>query len=333
MSVGHDGKSYVELIDARIRERIAQECALEVLREVMVHGCINDLNEVQAKYGIVLDSTTSRGLLYDMVEVSSLENLQWLVTHLVDINVINGCGETVLMLKIINGRREHTNWSEAEKALKEAITKLLALGTDCRIANNAGNTALHLLVDRYYYWNHNIIHELIGMLIDHGADCRAANNAGNTALHLLVDNHYFYHDTAQEPIRLLVSHGADLNAKNADGKTVLKFACNERMADFILRQPECKPAHRKLNRAVIINKNNFRSDYIFRWCQQSGAIKAAMSRIEEAALDSFIQLPHPKSSASEEENELYRALPNNLDFDRIVKQKVAQTASPRAVII
>jgi len=259
INASHDSKKYIDQIDAKIRERITQECALEVLEEVMVQGTISDLDEVKSRYRLTMDSCDGRELLNRLLEESCLDNVRWLVTHFFgNINAPDNRGRTVLMDRVFERytyRRRHVS-TDASK--EQAFIKLLDLGADCRIADENGNTVLHHLAD------------------------------------------YCYHDTGfvQTLVRLLIDRGADLNAKNLQGRTVLRMTLNPKIADFILRQPECKPTYRKLHKDVIINKNNFRGSDVYPYCKQSGGIKSAISRIEDAVLDAYILPATAKPVAS-----------------------------------
>ena len=86
-----------------------------------------------------------------------------------DINVVNVCGSTPLMLA--------SYWHHAE-----CVAEMLRLGADARRVNNGGTTALHFVA--VYGGDGGGGAEVVRLLVAAGCDAAVRNNNGRTAVEL-----------------------------------------------------------------------------------------------------------------------------------------------------
>ena len=96
---------------------------------------------------------------------------------------------------------------------EETILKFLEYGPDCNIADNEGNTALHIVI----LSQRSLGPVLVEALLKHGADPNIRNHEGLTPLLCLRDPY----EHTLESVGMLVAAGADINAVDKSGATLL----------------------------------------------------------------------------------------------------------------
>jgi ankyrin repeat protein len=113
--------------------------------------------------------------------------------------------------------------------LLQAASFLLASGANATATNNAGETAMQLIVDgktgRGVFFFDDDRTELLQLLGTHGSNLDARDADGNTALHRLSTG--FYDVGKVETMSSLIASGADVNATNNLGQTPLHVAAEK----------------------------------------------------------------------------------------------------------
>ncbi|EAY09151.1 hypothetical protein TVAG_363660 [Trichomonas vaginalis G3] len=140
---------------------------------------------------------------YDIAEI--------LISHGVDVNIMNDVEESALHLAAINGR-------------KELVELFISNGVDVNIKERYNHTPLH-------YAAKNGNKEIVQLLIDNGAVVNAKNNQNITPIHETLNN------KNTEALEILIANGADVNAITADGYSPLHMAiyiCNSNAAEVLL---------------------------------------------------------------------------------------------------
>lgn len=98
-----------------------------------------------------------------------------------------------------------------ESLEKKEVLKFLEYGPDCNIANDEGNTVLHVAVSTY----RSIGTTVVEALLERGADPNLRNHEGLTPLRSI-----HYEDDFKK-VRVLVAAGADINARDKSGAPLL----------------------------------------------------------------------------------------------------------------
>ena len=140
----------------------------------------------------------------------SIEAMQAIISHGVDVNAINKNNITALMLA-------------CDKWNKEAINVLLSAGADPNIADVNGNTCLHDAA------RNDCCTEVLQEIISHGVDVNATNKSNITALMLTCEK------WNKDDINVLLSAGADPNLADANGNTCLHKAARNHMCTAVLQ--------------------------------------------------------------------------------------------------
>jgi hypothetical protein len=101
----------------------------------------------------------------------------------------------------------------------------------------------------------------------------------------------------QDLLRALLDNGADPNIKNDYNQAALKYANNEEIANYLIQQPECKPAfkHSKNNKSVEIKATEFKNRETYAYCLQHGGVESAISRIERELIANTIPVARNSS--------------------------------------
>lgn len=95
-----------------------------------------------------------------------------------------------------------------------------------------------------YSVNHNVTLSGMKLLLEHGANPNLANEQGNTVLHIMQYKiyPYFIEDASKlEAFYLLLNHGADLHQKNLDGNSPADYL-SKQMSHFDTLFGQYKPA-------------------------------------------------------------------------------------------
>ncbi|XP_055955106.1 putative ankyrin repeat protein RBE_0220 [Patella vulgata] len=175
-----------------------------------------------------------------------------LIEHGVDINGMDGNGDTPLTLAIqyhrhnidtciklvsllidrganINGNARGGNTpliyaikyhiGNIDRDIK-LISLLIKHRANINLMDNIGYTPLTYAI-RYHGDNIDTCIKLISLLIEHGADINRVNKLGDTPLTLAIQYHGDNIDTCIKLISLLIEHGVDINRKDRDGNTPL----------------------------------------------------------------------------------------------------------------
>ena len=190
----------------------------------------------------IRDEDDDSCLFHAIRGVCSKDDLQVIINHNADVNVLNKKNHTALIMACLNGKAD-------------AVNVLLNAGAKPNITDRFGNTCLHNAV------RNDCSKEVLQAIINHGADMNAINtmnstalmeacrkrnagavnvllNAGakpnitdgfgNTCLHEAVRNH-----CSKEVLQAIINHGADINAINEWNSTALKRACMNGNADAV----------------------------------------------------------------------------------------------------
>ncbi|XP_014231108.1 serine/threonine-protein phosphatase 6 regulatory ankyrin repeat subunit A-like [Trichogramma pretiosum] len=136
------------------------------------------------------------------------------------VNAKDNKGNTALHLILEYGRE-----------IKETVELLLARGADVGLANEQGQTPLHLICHKYGR-DHDWVKSLfeIKRKMRQGMRINAQDNKGNTALHLVVE----YGRESEKTVELLLEKGADVGLANEQGQTPLHIICQKYGGDHDL---------------------------------------------------------------------------------------------------
>ncbi|XP_067660129.1 serine/threonine-protein phosphatase 6 regulatory ankyrin repeat subunit B-like [Haliotis asinina] len=135
--------------------------------------------------------TFSKTALHICSEIGNSECLTLLLEKYPHVKKLTSQGSTALHLAILSG----TDKADKVKALIHA-------GSDIMIADNKGNTALHLAS----VGNHI---QIVKTLIDKGANVNQRNTGGNTPLHLALST-----QSTKACVEILLKRGADVLLEN-----------------------------------------------------------------------------------------------------------------------
>ena len=198
---------------------------------------IENKSLIQVKCLVALGADVDWSTLHLAAFNGSLEIVQWLSEHGLDVHERDDDGQTALHLAAGSGNLELVEW-------------LVKQGLDVNAKNAYGKTALYeaawrkgrlelvqYLVERGAEVNiadceypvlHNAVSagdlEVVQWLVEHGADINAKDMWGRTVLHLAA-----YGDSV-ELIQWLVEQGLDINATDNAGETPLDKVCRRNNA-------------------------------------------------------------------------------------------------------
>ena len=235
------------------------ETALAIACIYKNERAINVLLNAGANPSIADDAYGDTCLHKAVKQKCSIEGLQAIIDHGVEMNAKNKEDDTALTIACVN--RNET-----------AINVLLKARADPNIADADGDTCLHAVVLQ------QCSKEVLQAIIDHGVDVNAitklnetalglacvsknessinvlldaganpiiANTVhGDTCLHIAVKYH-----CSKEVLQAIVDHGADVNAMNKENETALTLACvkeNEGAINVLLNagaDPNIADAH------------------------------------------------------------------------------------------
>ena len=171
---------------------------------LMVACCQGNVNIINTFLDARADPTTADAdgntcLHYAVRGGCSKELFHTIIDHGADINAINKCNETALLLAC---------WRKNA----DAMNVLLTFRADPNIGTLYGNAVLHIAV------LNNINKDTLQAIIDNDVDVNAANKSGETALWIAC------HRDDVDAINVLLSAGANLNLLSAEGNTYLHCA-------------------------------------------------------------------------------------------------------------
>ncbi|EAX97432.1 hypothetical protein TVAG_226760 [Trichomonas vaginalis G3] len=139
-----------------------------------------------------------RTVLHYAAEYACIETVKFLISHGVDINIVDMEHKTALHYAIVNDN-------------KEIVEYLISQNADISAKDPNGMTVLHYTAAK----NRK---EIAEFLILHGSDINVKDKYGETPLHSAISWRNF------EIAEFLISSGADINEKDKEGKTALHNA-------------------------------------------------------------------------------------------------------------
>ena len=145
---------------------------------------------------------SSRGGIYELILKASLEPMQLLLKHGVNINLQNHVGQTALH-------------KASQRGHLDTVRLLLDHGADSNLQDNHGSTPLHLATCHGDQ-------QVVQLILDHDTDVDAQDNDGLTPLHLAISEG----DPWPKPeiVQLLLKRGPNINVQNRKGQTALHQA-------------------------------------------------------------------------------------------------------------
>ena len=145
-----------------------------------------------------------------------------------DVNAQNNDGRTPL---------DHFFRYESASGIRMDVFEYLfsRSGINITLANNDGNTVLHLACEYAYKVPLVVFKSLVE---ERGADVNARNENGQTPLHILLEDAETS-DVSEDVLEYLLNRpGIDVTLADDDGKTVLHLAC-EHVSEVSDRVIEC----------------------------------------------------------------------------------------------
>ena len=244
--------------DTCLHTAVKHQCSIEVLQAIIDHGvdvnatnkrnktalknaCINKaesaikvLQNVRANPNIADDAHGNTCLHSAVKQQCSIEALQAVIDHGVDVNATNKRHQTALTNTCINKD-------------ESAINVLLNARTNPNITDADGDTCLHTAAIK------ECSKEVLQAIIDHGVDVNATNKRNQTVLTIAytnkdesaitvllnaranpniadADGHTCLHiavikECSIEALQAIIDHAVDVNALNKDNETALTIAC------------------------------------------------------------------------------------------------------------
>jgi ankyrin repeat protein len=166
-----------------------------------------------------------------LVSRNSAKLVDMLVRYNADVNAMNKSGQTPL-LKMVQRKSDIRN--------KKGILRLIQLA-DCNVADDSGNTALHLA------FCNSFDQDVIEALISSGLDMN-----GKSVSPLLSLKAYPKSEK-KDILPQLVAAGLDLNARDKNGRTVLFNAISDLESLHQFLELGCSPAVRDIRGSTIMH--------------------------------------------------------------------------------
>ena len=168
--------------------------------------------------------------LFEAVEKCSAPAVRTILKTNPDVNWINEKGDTVLLNAL-----KHIGHEQLE-----IFDRLLAAGADVSKADNAGTTAIHIIISNK---DSKARKYMISELFERGIACDAQDEFGDTPLLLAAVKKIPMNETAE----LLLSYGANPNHANAEGNTPLIYAAGHNNQALVLKLLEYNADPNKRN--------------------------------------------------------------------------------------
>lgn len=233
---------------------------------------------------------------------STIEIVEILIRHGVELNAVNRNGETALNFGIFRKSEEvvkillkhkadceiasNDSWTPLDSAVATGdvnmVRLLLSAGADVNTVSESGWTPLLFAADRGY-------EEILKLLLESGADLQLETAMNQTPLHKAL-----YHGS-KPAIKLLLTFNADPLAMDIFGRSCMDWASSDPTL-FELMRPYCKdyqptkPAARQecLRRSImtaIKQVQEARHDHLRRhWTNHLGRCLLLMGEVDEATL-------------------------------------------------
>ncbi|KAL8625031.1 hypothetical protein ACOMHN_012040 [Nucella lapillus] len=146
--------------------------------------------------------------LFEVAKCGCVEGMKLLIGYGADVNTVNHCGTTPLMMCLGS-----TNYDK--KKLMPAIKLLVESGADLEIKNNKGQTALQLAVLRMDM-------EALEYLLSKGADINSADGQGRTALILALKMSVCVGlEESKHLLTTLIRAGGDMNGPTRQSNVLM----------------------------------------------------------------------------------------------------------------
>ncbi|MBR4931669.1 MAG: ankyrin repeat domain-containing protein, partial [Alphaproteobacteria bacterium] len=211
-----------------IIHEVVQNCSVEFLQYLIQEGY--DINALNA---------SGEPLIVSAVRSGNEEMVRTLVDTGIDINAVTVNGKKISLYDYIpSGNREMFQMlvacnasfqetteegdTELHKAVRNGdifkIRSLIAAGIDVNVQNEAGNTAMHLAMEK----NHQVAYVLMSECRVHNVslNLNLQNYDGNTPFHFLVTKQ----SRISALLPIMLENGANINVQNNEGNTPLHFA-------------------------------------------------------------------------------------------------------------
>ena len=219
-------QSYTALMIASLNGNID---GIKVLLEAGADPNIADVNGYNCLHFVVFQGC-------------SIDVLQTIIDHGVDVNATNKMGHTALMIASGKGNIDGANvllkagtdpsigdangniWlhhSIIGDCKREVLQKIIYRNSQVNATNKKGHTALMIACAKG-----NI--DGINVLLEAGAGPNVTDTNGNTCLHISV-----FRGCSTEVLEALIDHGADVNATNRDHENAIMLAYKEGNTDTI----------------------------------------------------------------------------------------------------
>ncbi len=225
---------------------------LTTLMNGLMHENPNKFNKLAKKYESQLSSELAELLFGYALDKSNLTNLIWLANY-----------------------------------AKLDLTNLCKSNTAQRSSISIENSFIPSFIVSHLQHSHNSSVR-INNLMSFGFNLNQQYLDGYTIFHYVTNLLSLNEQAHLDLVRALLGNGADPNIRNTLGQSALKCAAKGKIANYLVKQPECMPGYKNRGNSVAINKSAFKNKAIYEYCLQHGGIAEAISRIERKELANMI---------------------------------------------